>query len=238
MKNEEIKPCRKRGHGFWQGLLKIFIRKPRFMFLGEEKFEKGSIILSNHVGKSAPLMLDLYLDIPFRFWGAHEMNDGLKSLYKYQSEVFYHQKSHWPLFWARLFCLIASPITYFFYKGLNLISTYKDHRFKRTIKESIETIKKEQSVVIFPEDSDKGYFDNLTGFHAGFAILGKTCYKKGIDTRVYVTYLNKKKKVYVIDKPILFSELIKDGFDREKIARKLCDRANELQKISEETSNK
>ena len=26
---------------------------------------------------------------------------------------------------ARLFCLIASPLTYLFYKGLRLVSTYK-----------------------------------------------------------------------------------------------------------------
>ena len=47
-----------------------------------------------------------------------------------------------------------------------------------------------------------------------------------------------KKKVYIIDKPILFSELGKDGIDKRKIAEKLCNRANELQKISEGEFNK
>ena len=39
-------------------------------------------------------------------------------------------------FLARLFCLLASPLTFLFYKGLNLISTYKDSRLKITLEES------------------------------------------------------------------------------------------------------
>lgn len=231
MKKQKTKPNRRKWLGFMKGFLKIFIRKPKFIYLGE-KIKPGSIILSNHVAKSAPLTLELYLDTPFRFWGTHEMNDGFKSLYKYQSEVFYHQKQHWNLFLARLACVVVSPLTYFFYKGLNLISTYKDNRFLKTIKESIKTIKDNQSIVIFPEDSTDGYFDNLKGFYGGFVTLANICYKQGIDLPIYVTYLKKKQKQYIVDKPIMFSELIKDGLDRDKITKKLCDRANQLKDIN------
>ena len=44
-------------------------------------------------------------------------------MYKYQTRVYYHEKKHWNLHLARLFCLLASPLTNLFYKGLNLIST-------------------------------------------------------------------------------------------------------------------
>ena len=121
--------------------MKLFKKKPEFIFLGEE-FSDKSIVVSNHEGTSAPLALELYSNMRFRFWGAYEMNSGLIKLYKYQTRVYYHEKKHWNLHLARLFCLLASPLTNLFYKGLDLISTYKDARFKTTLKESIEALKR------------------------------------------------------------------------------------------------
>ena len=101
-------------------------------------------------------------------------------MYKYQSRVYFHEKKHWSLFGARMFCLIASPLTNMFYKGLNLISTYPDGRFKNTIKESLEAIKNGENVVIFPEVSTNGYLAELEGFHEGFVLLAETCLKRGL----------------------------------------------------------
>ena len=89
---------------------------------------------------------------------------------------------------ARLFCIIAAPLAYLFYRGLTLISTYPDHRFRKTIKESLKTLDNGQSLVIFPEDSSKGYFDELTYFYSGFLLLAKTAYKKGKDVEIYLSY--------------------------------------------------
>ncbi len=212
-------------------VIRIFKRKPKFLYLGGEPVEQGSIILSNHVGTSGPLTLELYLDTPFRFWGTYEMNGNLRSVYKYLSFTFYHQKKHWKLFWARLFCIIAAPLTFLFYRGLNLISTYKDMRFRHTLRESLETLKKGHSLVIFPEDSSKGYFDTLTQYFEGFAVLGNLCLKKGLDPLVYNAYLKKKSKTYIFDKPIRFSELIKQYEDKQELSKYMCDRANELSKM-------
>jgi hypothetical protein len=82
------------------------------------------------------------------------------------------------------------------------------------------------NIVIFPEDSSEGYFDNLKSFYAGFAVLAKACYKKGIDVPMYVLYYHKKCKTYVVDKPVMFSKFIEEGFDKHKIAEVLCNRAN------------
>ena len=164
-------------------------------------------------------------------WGAHEMNSGLIKMYKYQSEVYYHEKKHWNIHLARLFCLIASPVTNVFYKGLNLISTYKDARFRRTIKESLEALNNGENIVIFPEDSTKGYLEELEGFYAGFIVLAEICQKRKIDVPIFVTYFRKKDLTYIIDKPVLFSELAKDGASREEIAKQLVERCNVLGKM-------
>ena len=205
-------------------------KKPQFIYLGDE-IKEGSIIISNHEGTDGPMSLELYLDTPIRMWGAHEMNSGLKKLYKYQSEVYYHQKKHWNLFLSRLFCLIASPLTNLFYKGLNLISTYKDARFVKTLKESHKAIENKESVVVFPEDSTKGYLKELEGFHCGVVMLAEYCYKKGIDVPIYVTYFKIDTTQYVIDTPINYSQLASVCETREEMAGVLLDRCNKLGKL-------
>ena len=174
------------------------------------------------------------------------MNSGLIKMYKYQTKVYYHEKKHWNLFGARMFCLLASPLTNIFYKGLNLISTYPDARFTKTIKESINAIRNGENIVIFPEKSTNGYQATLDGFYAGFVLFAEVCKRGGIDLPVFVSYFNKEKKIYLIDKPVKYSELCKNGETRELIAQKLCDRCNELGRMiqngtyqnQEETHNK
>lgn len=215
---------------FLKKIMKCRYKKPAFVYLGEE-FETGSIILSNHEGTDAPMSLEIYSGKPLRMWGAHEMNSGLVKMYKYQSRVYYHEKKHWNLHLARLFCLIASPLTNLFYSGLNLISTYRDGRLTKTIKESIEAIKNGENIVIFPEDSKNGYLEELEGFYAGFVLLAETCLKKGIDVPIFVTYFRKKDLTYIIDKPVMYSTLKETYADKKEIAKKLLDRCNELGKM-------
>ena len=202
-------------------------KRPEFVYLGE-KFGKGGIILSNHEGTDAPLSMELYCDAPVRFWGASEMNSGLIAMYKYQSKVYYHQRKHWNIWLARLFCLIASPLTNLFYKGLNLISTYRDIRFTRTLRESLAAMKQGENIVIFPEDATNGYLPELESFFQGFAMLAEVCYRRGIDVPIWVTYFKKKELIYMVDAPIRYSELIRDGATRADIAKRLLDRCNEL----------
>lgn len=224
---------KKKRKGYFELMKKMMkgrYKQPKFIFLGEE-FNTSSIILSNHEGTDAPMALEIYLDKPIRMWGAHEMNSGLVQMYKYQSRVYYHEKKHWNLFLARLFCLIASPLTNLFYSGLDLISTYKDGRFIKTIRESISALKDGDNIVIFPEDSEKGYLAELEGFYAGFVLLCEQCLKEGIDVPIVVSYFKKKENIYIFNNPIKYSELKAQFKTRDEIASELCRLCNELGKM-------
>lgn len=234
MKKRKIKKKQGLFFRFFKNCMKLFIKKSEFIYLGE-KIDKRAIILSNHVGTSAPLAWELYGDPKVTFWGAHEMNSGLVKLYKYQTKVYYHEKKHWNLFGARMFCLIASPLTNMFYKGLNLISTYPDARFKKTLNESIEALDHDENIVIFPENSAKGYLDELEGFHKGFTMLINICLKKNLDLPIYISYYKKKEKKYIVDAPIMISELVTKYSSREEMCKALCDRCNELGKMTFES---
>ena len=211
-------------------IMKIRYKKPQFIFLGEAP-TKSSIILSNHEGTDAPMSLEIYCQFPIRMWGTHEMNSGLVKMYRYQTKVYYHQKKHWNIHAARLFCLLASPLTNLFYKGLKLISTYKDANFLKTIKQSYDAILNGENIVIFPEKSPDGYEAELKDFYAGFLVFAQHCYKNRIDTPIYVSYYKKKERAYIFEKPILFSEL-KDKFEtREEMIKFLLDKCNALNNI-------
>ena len=228
MSQEQFKDTRKPWFRFVKKIMRLFIKETKFTYLGGEKINEPTIILSNHVGTSAPLAFELYGKTHLRFWGASEMNSGLISLYKYQTRIYYHEKKHWNLHLARLFCLIASPLTNMFYKGLELISTYRNIHFKKTIDESIETLKNGKSVVIFPEISDKGYLDELEGFHHGFIMFAHICLKQGHDVPLFVTYYKKSEKRYFIDAPIRLSDLFSGDPTAEEVEKKLLDRCNAL----------
>ena len=100
---KEVKKRRKLYFRVLKKIMKIKYKQPKFIYLGEE-FENGSLILSNHEGTDAPMSLEIYCDKPLRMWGTAEMNSGLIKLYKYQTQVYYHEKKHWNIHLARLFC--------------------------------------------------------------------------------------------------------------------------------------
>ncbi len=212
-------------------VLRLFIRKPNFVYLGKSMEGQQVFFLSNHVGASAPLALELYVNHPFRFWGTYEMNSSLIKVYKYLSNIYFHQKKHMNLFVARCLCVIAAPMLYLFYRGLNLISTYPDVRFKRTLKETLKTLHERQSVVIFPELSKDGYFDELKMFHNGFIFMAEKALEEGMDLPLYLAYYRKYDRRYIVDEPILISELLRNKEPREHIAERLCRRCNELGKM-------
>ena len=214
-----------------KSILRIFIKKPKFVFLGEKTLP-GGIILSNHEGPKSPLSLELYSQVPFRMWGAHEMNTSMKTAYRYQTNIYYHQKQHWNLHLARLFCLIATPLTYMYYKGIHLISSYSDVRFKKTLKESLETLREGHTVVIFPEMSENGYLQELTGFHPGAVMFFQYCRQNGINVPVHVAYLHRKTRNYIFDAPTTVDDLLDLGLSRKELAQKLCDRCNQLGKMA------
>ncbi|MDE6558043.1 MAG: hypothetical protein K2K39_02940 [Clostridia bacterium] len=228
MSKKRFRQKRKPWFRAFKQIVRVRYRKPKFTYLGDKPTTR-SIILSNHVGAAAPLIFELYADFPIRMWGTWEMTMGLKSVYKYLTNVYYHQKRHWNIHRARMSCLFAAPFTNLYYKGMNLIPTYPDARFLKTVKTSLKAIRDDgDNIVIFPEDSHDGYFDELNKFYGGFVVFAQALLKHGVDVPIFVAYYKKRKHEFVFDKPILFSKLKERFNSREEIAGYLLDKCNAL----------
>lgn len=208
-------------------IMRVRYKETKFVYQSE-KIEEGSIIVCNHEGTDSPMAWEMYSGVPVSFWGAYQMNSGLRKMYSYQSKVYFHQKKGMNLFLARMLCLIASPLTNMFYKGLDVISTYEDARLKKTMHESFERLDEGRNLVIFPEKSDNGYQTRLEGFHSGVALLLELRERKGIDSTVYSAYYNKEKNICLVGAPKKYSEISEGCETREEVAAKLCDACNAL----------
>lgn len=237
MKKKKQKSNRKIWWRISKGLVKITKKKPEWVFMGEEFCER-SIILCNHVGTKCPLTLEYFFPYNFRFWGTHEMTEGMRSMCHYLQDVFYPIKKGWKKVPSKIIGFLGTPITTYIYAGLNLIPTYKDFRFMTTIKESIKTLKKNENIIIFPEDSTNGYQDVLVGFHGGFTTLASAALKEGMDLPIYVMYYQKKNHRFVVGKPVKYSELVNKGMTKDEMCEYLCNECNLLGAYQKDIGNK
>lgn len=230
MKREIKSYSRPKWFKVYGSIFKLIFRRSRYYFLGEE-FSDTCLILSNHCGARAPMAYELYYKKPFRFFGTYEMTQGLKSVHKYLTTNYLYKKKHFPKFWAVTLGTIIAPLVNLFYKGMNLIPTYPDNRFSLSLREGLKAIQEGASIIIFPEDSSKGYLNELTKYYAGFIALCEFLLSKGVDISIYNTYLQKDKMITIVDKPVKYSVIRTSIENRDELAMKFCERANELGKM-------
>ncbi|MBO7214256.1 MAG: 1-acyl-sn-glycerol-3-phosphate acyltransferase [Clostridia bacterium] len=220
-------------HPIWP-IYKFIIRcvhrhKPKIINLAGE-LTKESIVVANHSAMSGPPVLELYYPHTTCKWGAHEMFGNHKSRTDYLRDVLYIQKKHMkPGFITSAKAWIIGWLNPIAYKGMRNLPTYTDGRLGKTIKTSIKAIDQGYPVMIFPENSNEGYFDVLTEFFPGFVMLAQRYFvEKGKDIPVYPTYISVSKHILVIGEPIYCQDLVKQGMNRYQIANVFKDKVNEL----------
>ncbi|MBO6060849.1 MAG: hypothetical protein J6P98_01850 [Clostridia bacterium] len=217
----------------YRAVIRLFVKKPRFVRLGSEE-EEPSVIVSNHEGAAGPMTWEMYYSKLKTFWVAHENTEGLRSVYRYLAHLYFPQKKHILKWLSAAFAFVASPFVWLFYVGLSAIPTYSaPDKLISTVRMSETELTHGCSVIIFPEDSSSGYFKKPAKFFGGFVLLCDRMLKKGVDLPVLVTYFSKKRRILVFDEPIRYSVLRRLHGSREVIAEKLRQRMCELADISD-----
>ncbi len=215
--------------GLIKCVLRPFFRKPKKIVDLSGGLEPRSIVLANHSAKKGPLYLELYFPLLHCLWGAGEMMGSYKERYHYLRDIFYIQKRGFNKFFATgaaTFEAIFSPMLY---KAMRVLPTYHNGRLLGTVNKSIRALNDDVAVMIFPENSDGGYFDEMTQFFPGFVLLAQAYYHKtGVDLPVYPVYYHIKKRILCIGKPCYVQDYISKGFDRKQIAEIFKEKVNEL----------
>ncbi len=208
--------------------LKLFFKKPKIISLSGDIPDKA-VYVANHAAMFGPLMYNLYLPANVSPWGAWPMVGTWKQRYHYLKDIYFIQKRHKNKLVATLLAFFEAGLSPLFYKALKVLPSYNDQRFLSTMRKSIRLLDKGTGIIIFPEKSDEGYFDRLTGFYAGFVELAKYYRKRcGEDIPIYPVYYHPKFKKMVIGFPTYYSDYAERGKTREEIAADFCKQVNDL----------
>ncbi len=211
-----------------KAVLRIFCRKPRLVDLAGT-LPPHCIVIVNHSAKSGPLGMELYFPCATVKWGAHEMLGNFAMRRKYLKEVFYMRKQGYGRIRAGLLATFEAVFSPFIYRGMNVIGSYTDGRLTETIRKSEKAIACDMPVMIFPENSDGGYFEEMREFFAGFVLFAlRHRQNTGEDLPIVPCYFHPKKRVLAIGKPEYAGTLADAGMDKREIAEHFRKKVNEL----------
>ena len=188
-----------------------------------------AIIVGNHSAKSGPVAYELYYPKFNVTWGAHEMLGNYKSRYLYLRNVFYIQKQGRGKVYATLKSAFEAIFSKMFYRGIKVLPTYTDMRFLYTVRNSMAVLDDGASLVIFPEDSNEGYRDEIISAYPGFVMLAEQYFiKTGEDLPIIPVYFHKASKKIIIDTPETVEQLKAQGLSRTEIVNHFVERINNL----------
>lgn len=210
-----------------------FFTKPIFHisdveFLGE-KFPTKCIIVSNHDNKKGPMIYEYSLPLRHATWGAYQMLGSYRMRFRYLRDVLYIQKNGLKKAKATFKAMIEAIFSLRIYRGMKILPSFPDARFRKTLQYSMQCLDANVAVSMYPEDSNQGYFEEMTHFFAGFVVLAEQYYKKtGEDVPIFPAYLCRKKKKIVVGKPLYVQDFVKQGLNREEIAEKFRLEVNQL----------
>lgn len=211
-------------------VLKPFFKAKTVEFEGE-KFPDKCIIVSNHNNKKGPMVYEVSLPVFHASWGAYQMLGSYKDRFHYLRDVLYIQKNGLSKFRATSKAWFEALFSIFFYRGMKILPSYPDARLRKTLQYSMTMLDNNMAVSVYPEDSSKGYFDEMTKFLPGFVALSQAYYKKtGEDVPVFPVYWGRKNNKIMVGKPLFVQDMVKEGLDKEQIADRFKDEVNRLYK--------
>lgn len=208
-----------------KAVLRLIFHRPKKIINLAGEIQPNSIILANHSAKLGPLYLELYFPLKHVVWGAGEMLGNYKSRYHYLRDIFYIKKRGFNKFFATIAAAFEAYFSMCFYKGMRVLPSYRDFRLLGTINKSISAMESGLPVMIFPENSDNGYFNVMTEFFPGFALLSQAYERKtGKKPPVYPVYYHIKKRILCIGEPVYLDETL----SRLEAAEIMKQKVNEL----------
>lgn len=209
--------------------LKLIYRVKTVENLNGEPLPNKCIVVANHSAKRGPMCMELYFPLFCAKWGAHEMLGNYNMRFHYLRDIFYMKKQGFSKFKSTLKAAFEALFSIYFYRGMKVLPTFPDSRLRKTIQYSMDMLNNDMGVMVFPENSNEGYFDEMTQFFPGFVMLAETYFKKtGEDVPVYPAYYSAKLKKIVIGKPLKVQDFVKEGLDRYQIADKFKEEVNAL----------
>ena len=174
--------------------------------IGIENIIEGepSIIVGNHAQLSGPLTAQVKFPYKKKIWCIGKMLH-LKEVPPYAFQDFWGYKPKWTHWFYKILAYIISPLCVYIFRSADTIGVYKDARGISTFKNSIQSLKNGEHLIIFPECHEK-FNEIVNEFQDRFVDLARLYFKDtGKEISFVPMYNAPKINTLVYGEPIKFN---------------------------------
>ena len=198
-------------------LVKTFYKKMKNNHI-ENIPDEPSLIISNHAKTNGPIAYQLYFPYKKRIWCIGQMMN-IKEVPSYSYQDFWSEKPKCIKWLYKILSYLIAPLASYIFKEADTLPVYKDERIIYTFKQTVNSLKEGNHVIIFPEHHVK-YNDIVNDFQDKFIDIARLYYKNTGKCLSFVpAYIAVQLKKIVYGKPIKYNpnddpnnqrEIIKD----------------------------
>lgn len=205
MEKEKKKKIKKKGlfFRFLKATVSGFYGKVNHQGL-ENMPKEPCIFVGNHVQANGPIIAEMKMPFKRYTWCIGNMLH-LKEFPAYAFQDFWGYKPKWTHWFYRMMACVIAPLGTYIFKNADVIGVYKDMRARSTFKNSINALKEDYNLIIFPEKHEK--FNHIVNeFQDKFVDVARLYLKEtGKELSFVPMYLAPKLKTVVYGKPIQFN---------------------------------
>ena len=203
------------------------VKYHKYKFVGLENIDEPCILIANHLNSISPAQFSFYFPYQFKIWANGEFFGGISSVYK-ALHHYLRVKQKKSKFVAWLIAVIGTPWFWVDIKISQVIPTYDDARFYITISQSVDELNSGGVVILFPEESETGYQDDMVTLKPGFIYLLDYLRMTNRNIPVIPAFVNKSSKTINIGQKINYEELLNKNMEKEEILKYFADQMNNL----------
>lgn len=188
--------------------------------------KENVVFVANHTRTYAPLAFHFNIKRSYRPWvNAYTLT------FRNGFKLFYNKtaSNYKPKFLRFLALLILTPLINLYLRGLDPIPVYYDTRLKKTFDKSIETLRENYDIVIYPEKNTPPAHKYVNDMNTGFVHLAQHYYKEtGKRLKFYPVYCAQSLKKILIGDAIEYNPDINIKVQRQQIVDYIISKINEL----------
>ena len=189
------------------------------------------VFVFNHAEIYGPIAAIVFLPYDTRPWILDKMIDK-KEIARHMYEGTFSRVKWLPRVCGRLIVKIISPVIVWALNSFEPIPVYRDRprNVIKTFSLSITCLNAGDSIMLFPENPEDTYQEEVSTFYTGFAHLGKLYFKRtGKRLMFYPVFASKRSRVLRIGKGVQYDP--QNTADKERIVKTLETRMHDLQNM-------
>ncbi len=201
----------------------VALFSPKIEVVGAEHLpDEPVIIVGNHAQMYGPIACELYMPQNVYTWCAGQMME-LKEVPAYAFADFWAQKPVYIRWFYKILSFLIAPISVLVFNNARTIAVHRDKRILSTFRDTVETLRAGNSVVIFPEHNQP-HNHIVHAFQNRFIDIAKLyCRRTGKELAFVPLYIAPRLSRMYLGEPIRFSS--ETPIEEERV--RICDRLME-----------